>query len=130
MPVTGPKFGVANREVSPGAKTFVEDLDVAGAGHRLERHRTLVARNAKHIGTKLFPVTAPNPELSGKKLRCPDLGIAKSAHLGTDVVFQDAIKRVATRMPEDHAGRILLDMPEVKTGSEAAVIEVVHGVLS
>jgi hypothetical protein len=33
-------------------------------------------------------------------------------------------------MPEDHGGRILLDMPEVKAGSEATVIEVVHGVLS
>jgi hypothetical protein len=75
-------------------------------------------------------VTAPNPEIPGKKLRCPDLGIAKSAHLATDVVFQNAIKRMATRMPEDHARRILLDMPEVKTGSEATVIEVVHGVLS
>jgi hypothetical protein len=75
-------------------------------------------------------VTAPNPEVSGKKLRCPDLGIAKSAHLATDVVFQDAIKREAARVPEDHARRILLDMPEVKTGSEATVIEVVHGVLS
>ena len=54
------------------------------------------------------------------------LGIAKSAHLATDVVFQDAIKCVAARVPEDHARRILLDMPEVKTGSEVTVIEVVH----
>jgi hypothetical protein len=84
----------------------------------------------KHIDTKLFPVTAPNPELSGKKLKCPDLGIATSAHLATDVVSQDAVKRVAARVPEDHARRILLDMPEVTTGSEATVIEVVYGVLS
>jgi hypothetical protein len=75
-------------------------------------------------------VIAPIPEIAGKKLRCPDLGIAKSAHLATDVIFQDTIKRVAARMPQDHGGRILLDMPEVKAGSEATVIEVVHGVLS
>jgi hypothetical protein len=43
-------------------------------------------------------------------------------HFAADVVFQDAIWRVATQVPEDHPWRILLDMPKIKTRSEASVI--------
>jgi hypothetical protein len=75
-------------------------------------------------------VATPNPQLSRQKLGRPDFGIAEPAHLAADVVFQDAIKRVATRMPEDHPGRILLDMPKVETRSEASVIKIVHSMLS
>jgi hypothetical protein len=67
-------------------------------------------------------MAAQYPELSRQKQGSSDLGIAKPTHLAPDVIFQDAIKRVATWMPEDHPWRILLDMPKIEACSEASVI--------
>jgi hypothetical protein len=74
-------------------------------------------------------LTAPEAPWHGRQLfhrRLPK----KPTHFAADVVLQDAIKRVATRMPEDHPWRILLDMPKIQTRSEAFVIQIVHSMLS
>jgi hypothetical protein len=67
-------------------------------------------------------MAALNPKLSRQKLGSSNFGIPKPTHFAADVVFQDTIKRVATRMPEDHPWRILLDMPKIETCSEVSVI--------
>src|ERR1700756_1718664 len=74
--VADAELGVAKWQISPGAKAPVEYLDVAGARHRLQCHRTLTIGKIEHVCTELLPMAALNPKLSGEKLGSSNLGIA------------------------------------------------------
>src|SRR5262249_62047404 len=76
---------------------------------------------------ELVPVAAAAPELLWQQLRRPDLGIAGSTHLAPDIVLQHPVDRVAARMPEHHARRIFLKVPELELHAEISVVEIVHG---
>src|SRR4029434_6653265 len=80
-----------------------------------------------HVRAELVPVATAVPELLWQELWRADLGIAGSAHLGPDVVLQHPVNRVAARMPEHHARRIFLKVPELELYAEISVVEIVHG---
>src|SRR6185503_14376199 len=99
-------------------------------GHRLERHWTFAIADTEHMRAELLPVATLNPKLPRQELGSPDLRVAEPTHLAANVVFQDAIERMPSRMPEDHPWRILLDMPKIEACSETSMIQFVHSVLS
>src|SRR6266480_4564574 len=125
--VASAELGIADRKLPPRAQPPVEDLHVARTRHRFQRHRRHAVVDPEHVLAELFPVAAAAPELLWQELWRPDLGIAGSAHLAPDIVLQLPIDRVAARMPEHYARRIVLKVPEFELYAEISVVEIVHG---
>ena len=124
--MAGAEFGIADRKLSPRAQPLVEDLHVARARHRFQRHRQVAIVETEHVLAELLPVAAAAPQLLRQQLGRPYLGITGAAHLVSEIVFQHPIDRVAARVPEHHARRIFLKVPEVELNAEISVIEIVH----
>ncbi len=124
--VAGAELGIADRKLSPRAQALVEDLHVARARHRFQRHRQFAVIDPEHVLAELVPVAAAAPKLLWQQLRRPDLGIAGAAHLAPEIVLQHPIDCVAARMPEHHAWRIFLKMPELELHTKISVVEIVH----
>jgi hypothetical protein len=122
-----PKLGVADRKLTPRPQTLVENLHMARARHRFQRHRLIAVVEAEHVLAELVPVAAAAPELPWQELWRPNLGIAGLAHLAPEIVLQHPVDRVAARVPEHHARRVFLKVPEFELYAEISVVEVVHG---
>ena len=103
---------------------------MAGTRHRLQGHHPLAVVHPEHVFAELVPVSAPDPELLRHQLRRPHFRIAGLAHLAADVVLQHPVHGVAARMPEHHAGSIVLEVPEVELDAEVSVVEIFHGLHS
>ena len=125
--VAGAELGIADRKLPPRAQPLVEDLHVARARHRFQRHRQFAVVDPEHVLAELVPVPAAAPERLRQQLWRPNLGIAGSAHFAPDIVLQHPVERVAARMPEHHARRIFLKVPEFELHAEISVVEIVHG---
>ena len=124
--VAGAELGITDRQIPPRAQALVEYLNVARTRHRLERHRSAAVLHAEHVLAELLPMAAADPQIERHQSRSLYFGVAEPAHLSSNVVFQHPIDGKAARVPEDHSGSILLDVPEVEPGCEVAVIEIVH----
>ena len=59
---TGPELAEAHRQLTQGARALIEDLHMAGAAHRLERHVAIAIVHREHIGTEFLPVAASFPQ--------------------------------------------------------------------
>jgi len=125
--VAGAEFGIADRKLPPRAQPLVEDLHVARARHRFQRHRQFAIVDPEHVLAELVPVAAAAPELLRHQLWRLDLGITGAAHLAPEIVLQHPVDRVAARVPEHHARRIFLQVLKLELNSEISVVEIVHG---
>jgi hypothetical protein len=109
------------------AEFGIEDLHVARARHWCQRHRQLAVVDPEHVLAELVPVAAAVPKFFWQQLWRPDLSIASSVHLAPEIVLQRPVDRVAARMPEHHARRIFLKVPEFELHAEISVVEIIHG---
>ena len=121
--VAGAEFGHAQRQFAIGPLALVEDLDVAGAVHRLQRQGLALDRLAhEHIGTVLVPVAALLPEFAVQNLGRLDLdvsgGVQAAAHIGLKHPPQDP----ALGVPEDHAAALFLHVEELHGLADLAVV--------
>ena len=121
--VAGAELGHAKRQVAVGFDPLPEDLDMAGAVHRLQRQRPVVLRlGGEHVLAELVPVAGGFPQRAVDELRGFNLGIAAflepPAHIGLDL----AIDGPAIRMPEHRSGRLFLQMEEVELPAELAMV--------
>ena len=65
-----------------------------------------------------------------EELRRPHLAVALALHVLADALLEEPVEHAAARVPEDHAGRLLLQVEEVQALAEGAVIVFVEHVQS
>ncbi len=95
---------------------------MTGAIHRFNRVITIFRMGAENHVTKFVPVTGFFPEAAIDYLRCPHfLIIILSQHVA-NVFFYFAINPPAIVMPEDHAGRFILQMKQIQTFRQFTMI--------
>ena len=116
------ELGEAQRQVLVGAQAAVEDLERAGAVHRLHREDALLALRDEHVLLVVAPVAAALPERARHDRGGVHLLVAVLADLVAHVLLQRDVDRPALRMPEDLAGVLGVEVEEVQLHAEAAVV--------
>ena len=123
------EFGQAQRQLAIGAQAVLEDLDVAGAVHRLDGVDALVfllcvvagrARH-EHVFAIPAPVAGDLPQLLVEHLRCADLlvvGGEAAAHVGD----QGLVDGPPLGVPEHRARPFLLEVEEVHLARQLAMV--------
>ena len=113
----------ADRQVAVALDALVEDLHVAGAVHRLDRHLpVVVGADGEHVVAVLIPVPGFFPQDAVHQLRRGHLFVAVLDHLVADVVFQVLAQTPALGVPEHAAHRFLLDMEQTHFPGQFAVV--------
>ena len=82
----------------------------------------LVDLGDEHVLAILFPVTRRLPQLAVDNLGRPDFEVSGSVEASPHVVFQSTVDGPAIGVPEDHAGRLFLQMEQGHRLAELAVI--------
>ena len=119
------ELGELERQIAVGLEAVLEDLDVAGAVHRLDHEGALVlgARlGEEHVLAEGGHVAGRHPERGVHELRRVHLDIAGLALAAADVGFEHLEQRPAFRMPEHRAGRLLLEMEQIHLAAELAMV--------
>ena len=123
------EFGEPQRQLAIRAQAVLEDLDMAGAVHRLQRIDALVLRlgvvaggaRHEHVLAIPAPMAGDFPQVLVEHLRRADLlivGGEAAAHVGDQGLEQ----RPALGMPEHRARPLLLEMEQVHLARELAVV--------
>jgi hypothetical protein len=117
--VTSGELGIADRKLPPRAQPLVEDLHVARAAPSPARHRRpgTCARRTCPSGR-----CGPRVPLAAAVASGP-----RRSRLGASCAGHSPPDRKAARMPEHHARRIFLKVPEFGLHAEISVVEIVHG---
>ncbi|MBL8351535.1 MAG: threonine--tRNA ligase [Burkholderiaceae bacterium] len=103
---------------------MLEDQDVAGAVHRLERVVALLRLRREHVVAVLVPVPRLLPQALVQDLRALDLLVAVVAVHLPHVLLHALPHRPALGVPEDRAGAVLVEVEEVQlTPEDLAAIE-------
>ena len=119
------ELGDLERQVAIGFQPVLEDLDVAGAVHRLDDEGALVllARlDQKHAVAERRHVAGRDPQRRIDELRRVDLGIAGVGLPPADIILQRLEQRPAFRMPEHRARRLFLEMKQIHLAAEFAMV--------
>jgi len=122
----GAELEEPQRQIAEGADALIEDLDMTGAAHRLQRQRAPAVVEREHRVAELLPMAARLPERARHQLRALHLAISRRAHAPADIARHDLIEREAARVPEHHPRRLLLLMEEVHAIADGAMISLVH----
>ena len=123
VPVARAELGHAVRQVAVAGDALAEDLDVAGAVHRLEREDAAVlGLGGEHVLAELVPVPRVLPQRAVDQLRRLDLLVAGGGEAAADVALEDAVDGPALRVPEDAARGLLLDVEQPELAPEPAVV--------
>src|SRR4030081_1021209 len=127
------ELGHAQRQLAIAAKPLIEDLDMAGAVHRLQREDALVRIGDElaqaflvlaeiHVLAELLPVARRLPQPAVVELRRLDLDIAAGLELAAEVALERAPERPPLGVPVDHAGRVFLLMEQAHLAADPAVV--------
>ena len=113
------EFGELVRQVALALDALLEDQDVAGAVHRLERVVALFRFGGEHVLAVLVPVAGLLPEGLVQKLRTLDLLVAVVSVDAAHVLLDFLPHRPALGVPEDRAGRVLVQVEQVQLATQA-----------
>ena len=122
------KFGHAQRQVAVGFQALIENLNMAGAVHRLERIDGLFAGvffvhfDDEHVLLVFVPVARGLPQLAVHDLRGVHLDIPACALFAAHVILQFGVDGPAVGMPEDLPGGLFLHMEQVHFAAQFAVV--------
>ncbi len=117
------ELGHAHGQVAIGFLALLEDLDVAGAVHRLQRQRLVFRRlRDEHVVAILVPVARLFPELAVEHLRSAHFDIVGFIEAAAHIVLDHAPERQALGVPEHHALALFLHVEEIEFATELAVI--------
>ena len=120
--VTRTKLGHAQRQVTIAVQALVEDLNVAGAVHWLDRVGAVFRLGQEHAIAKLVGMTGFFPQRQVKHLGRVDLGVAACAQLAPHVVLDQGVDSPTTVVPKHHARRFFLEVKQRKLLAQAAMI--------
>ena len=116
------EFGKAHRQVAPAAQPRVENLDVAGAVHRLHGHFHVASQRLEHVFVVLVGVAGLDPQSLVHDFRRNHFQVAATVNLSADVVLEGVHHLGALRMPEHHARRMVFDVVKVHFLTDLAVV--------
>ena len=116
------ELGKAERQVLVAPGAALEDLDRAGAVHRLHREEPLLALGDEHVLLVVRPVAAALPEAARHDRRRVHLLVAVLDELAAHVVLERDVDGPPARMPEDLAGILGVKVEEVQLHAEAPVV--------
>jgi hypothetical protein len=121
--VAGAELGHAQRQLAIALLADVEDLDVAGAVHRLDgQDLALGALAHEHGVAELLGVARLLPQALVEDLRRLDLAIAGRVQPAAHIGLQRQVQRPALGVPEHHALALFLDVEEVHGPAQLAVV--------
>src|ERR1700756_2822766 len=105
-------------------EALAEDLDMAGAIHRLHREDALrfVVLDGEHMLAEFLPMARGFPERAVDELRRLHLDIARFFDAIADVILDRAVKRPAFGMPEHAADGLFLLMEEIELAAQTAMV--------
>ena len=120
------EFGELERQVAVRLQPVLEDLDVAGAVHRLDRRRRARPPRAgcgeEHVLAEGRHVAGGDPQRRVHELRRVHLREAGLRLAAADVVLERLEQRPAFGVPEHRARRFFLEMEQVHLAAEPAVV--------
>ena len=117
------ELGDAQRQIAIAFQAVLEDLNVAGAVHRLAAEHALVRSfGDEHVLAELLPVAGLLPEFPLHHVGRVHLDIAVGLLAAAHVADQRLKHRPALRMPEHGAGGFLLKMEQIHLAPEPPVI--------
>ena len=116
------EFGKAHRKVAPATQPGVENLNVAGAVHRLHGHFHVASERLEHVLVVLVGVAGLDPQSLVHDFRRDHFLVAATVNLSADVVLEGVHHLGALRVPEHHARRMVFDMVEVHFLTDLAVV--------
>src|SRR6185295_12391187 len=117
------ELGDAIGQLPVGAQAMLEDLDVAGAVHRLDGELALVLGHGReHVFTKGLPMPGGLPQGLVEQLRPVHLAIADRVLSPAHVVDQALEELPASWMPEDHAGTLFLEVEEIHLTTKLTMV--------
>ncbi|TLD45489.1 MAG: hypothetical protein FAZ92_02233 [Accumulibacter sp.] len=120
--MAGAELCQSHRQVTVTAQPLIEDLDVPGAVHRLDRVVTVLRGSREHVLRIVLPVARALPERTIHDHRRLHFAIAVLAEQTPDVLFDFLPNGPALRVPEDHPGRLVLQVKEVELPTQLAMI--------
>ena len=113
----------AKGQVLVAPEPVVEDLEAAGAIHRLERERAFVlGLGGVHVFGERLPVAGRLPERSSHDVGRVHLPVARRVLTGAHVADEALEQGPAVRVPEHRPRRLLLEVEEVHLASELPVV--------
>jgi hypothetical protein len=116
------ELAVAQRQVAVALDALLEDQDVAGAVHRLERVVALFRLGREHVVAVLVPVARLLPEGPVEDLGALDLLVAVVAVDAAHGLLHLLPHRPALRVPEHRAGAVLVEVEQVELAAQAPVV--------
>ena len=136
IPVAAAVLVETDRQFLVAGDALLEDQDMAGAVHRLQRHQVGVARKDRsivvgrrdfvrhdeHVLAILAPVAALLPLPRVHQLRGLDLLVARRVDAAAHISFELPVNREAVRVPEDAAVRFGLEVEQVHLLADLAMV--------
>ena len=116
------EFAVTQRQVAVAFDALLEDQDVAGAVHRLERVIALFRLGGEHVFAVFVPVAGFFPQTFVDDLRAFDFLVAIVLVDLAHVLLHALPQRPALGVPEHQARRMLVDMEQIQLTAEFAVV--------
>ena len=120
--VAGTEFRQAQWQVAIAFQSLIEDLDMAGAVHRLYRVISRFGFHGKHVFPENIPVAGPLPKGSIHHLGRFDFPIAIATLHIAHVALNLGINTPTLRMPEHHPRGFFLHMEQVEFLGQLTVI--------
>ncbi len=120
-----PELGDLQGQFAIRLQPVLEDLDMAGAVHRLDGVNAVIVlalRRHEHVFGVGRDVARRHPQLLVHQLRRVDFLIAGFGLPAADVVLQHLEQRPALVMPEHRARRFFLEMKQVHLASETPMV--------
>ena len=118
---SGRRFRVPDRKIAVGAELRSEEQHVAGAVHRLQRHRllALVRAHEEHVFLVVLVVARGDVRLEVVEERRLHLEVATLSVFAAAQILERVPDHHAFRMPERRPGRVLGEMEEVELAARA-----------
>jgi hypothetical protein len=116
------ELSVAQRQVAVALDALLEDQDVSGAVHRLERVVALLRLGGEHVLPVLAPVPGPFPQVLVEDLRALDLLVAVVAVDASHVLLDLLPDGPALGVPEHRTRAVLVEVEQVELAAELAVV--------
>ena len=116
------KLAVAQRQVAVALDTLLEDQDVTGAVHRLERVIAFLAFRGEHVVAVFVPVAGLFPQALVQNLRPFDLLVAVVPIDAAHVLLHLLPQRPALGVPKHRAGRMFVDVKQIQFTTQLAVV--------
>ena len=120
--MAGAELGEPQRQVAVALQALVEDLHVPRAVHRLHRVVARLRLGEEHVLAEIVPVPRALPQRDVEHLRRPHLGIAVLVEDAPHVLLDALPDHPAPRVPEHHAGRLVLGVEQIELLAELAVV--------